>query len=341
VTDPSLLSDIRSEAERIRTDGTLPVGFEDDMRARFDAIAADPGALDTEVARRASRAAQHAGPGRSAPARSVPRRALGKAARVSKRVAGAGRRRMGPRVRSVERLSVEALGRLSESASTEAQVVSDRARRVVAGSLAERGFARASAARAPHGPAAGTAGLTPKALRLGPGGELGDGEVDRLLIERLGPLRGRSVLHAECGDGSLVRRLRALGVEASGSDARRGEGAERRGALEALAHKQKASLGGIVLSGVTDRVTPSSARAMARLASTRLEGTGVVVVLSRNPAPLNLSDPVAADLSSGRSLHPVTWCHLFARLGFEDITVRESDDGSAYAVAATRPRRTS
>lgn len=339
MTDPELSSSIRSEAERIRTDGSLPAGFEADLQERFEKIAADPAALEAEVERRLTAGDQPTKPagasdGQVAPARSIPRRALGKAARVSRRAAGVGRQRLGPKIRTAERRTIEVVGTLGERASTRVQIASDRARRVAAGSLAERGLARTAAARGAPNPRA--TGFLPKSIRFGPTGELGDEDLDRFFMERLEAVGTRRVVHAECGDGSLVRRLQTLGLDASGADARNGEGAGRRGALEALAHEPRASLGGIVLTGVTGRVTSASARALASVAATRLGPAGVVVVMSANPGPLSHSDPIAADLSIGRPLHPVTWCHLLARLGFEDIAVRESRDGSAYVVVATR-----
>ncbi|MGO9560873.1 MAG: hypothetical protein ACLPQS_03850 [Acidimicrobiales bacterium] len=339
MTDPELTSSIRAEAERIRTDGSLPAGFEPDLAARFGEMAADPTALEAEIERGLTEPdrgslASAAGEGQPAHAGSIPRRALGKATRVSRRAASAGRRRMGPKIRTVERRTIEVVGAFGERASTRVQIASDRARRVAVGSLAERGLSRTAAARGAPNPRA--TGYLPKSIRVGPTGELGDDELDRFIVERLEPAGGHRVLHAECGDGALVRRLQALGLDASGADARHGVGRQRRGALEALAHEPVASLGGIVLTGVTGRITSASARALARMAATRLGPAGVVVLTSAHPGPLSHSDPITTDLSIGRSLHPVTWCHLLARLGFEDIEVRESADGSAYVVAATK-----
>jgi hypothetical protein len=50
-------------------------------------------------------------------------------------------------------------------------------------------------------------------------------------------------------------------------------------------------------------------------------------------------DPVAADLAYGRSLHPVTWCHLFARCGLSELAVFEPDvaEPDIFAVCARRP----
>lgn len=327
MTSGELKASIASEAERIRSDGTLPPGFEDQMASTFAAIAADPGALEAEVARQA---AAHGAVGAG---RSLATRAKAKAARLSRAAASSARARVGPSARRLERRGVEAAAGLGERVSVRAQVVVDRARRAAAGTIAERGLARASGADPSL--SRGTVSVVPRALRISPAGELGDAGLDRFLSERLRSVTGR-VLHAECGDGSLVRRLAASGLEATGADPRTGDNKSRRGALEALSATAKGELGAVVLSGVPDNVTPASARALVRLAAESLQGRGALVLLSKSPGPLNEADPVSADLSPGRSLHPVTWCHLLARLGFGDIAVRESTDGSAYAVGALR-----
>lgn len=327
MTDRSLLDEIAAEADRIRTEGSLPVRFEAEMRARFDAIALDPSALADELARREAAAAGSPanGPG------SMRRRAVRTGASFARRVAGGGRRRLGPRLRAVQRKGLETAGRVVERAALEIEVVSDTTRRLSAGTIAERGLQRA---RPLAGMPAASSGA-PRALHLDASGELADSELDSFLGGRMAATRG-PVLHAESGDGSLVTRLRKMGLDAVGVDPGYGEGESRRGALEALARRRPRSLGGLVLSGVTDRMTPLRAQAMCRLAASRLEEGGVVVLLGTNPVPTSASDPIAADLSPGRPLHPVTWCHLLARLGLEEISVRESRDGSAYAVAAKR-----
>ncbi len=322
MSDEDLRWSVVAEAERIRHDGSLPPGFEDELRGIFEELSQDPSALEAELRRAAAPAA--------GPAPSLSRRALSKAGRASRRAAAAGRRRVGPRVRAIERRSIEMASRAGEAAVTETQVATDVARRLTAGTLVERALRRALA-----GVGQDPAAVAVRPLRLQADGRLADTGIDRFLEEQLGS-PGGPVLHLESGDGLLVERLRAEGLDARGADPRHRQGRERRGALEALAETPRESLGGLVLSGVTDRVTPSSARALAQLAATRLAPGARLVLFSANPVPLRQSDPVASDLSPGRPLHPVTWCHLLARLGLEEIVVRESAEGSAYAVAARR-----
>jgi hypothetical protein len=65
----------------------------------------------------------------------------------------------------------------------------------------------------------------------------------------------------------------------------------------------------------------------------------VVVLVSARPEAAAGVDPVAADLAPGRSMHPVTWCHLFARYGLTELAVYEADtsEPDAFAVSAQRP----
>lgn len=322
MTDQSLLGAIGSEAERIRSDGSLPPGFEERLRAVFEEIASDPAGLEAEVAHRGSQS-------QSPASTSV----LAKAARGSRRVAAAAKRRAGPRLRSIERRGVEFALRLAERSATEAEVLGDRGRRLCEGSIGGRSLAKVSGRRALS--RRQQAPLAPS-VRPGPTGELGDDQLDRMMMKRLAAAPPGQVLLAESGDGALLQRLRASGLVTSGSDPRADSGSGRRGALEALARAPKASLSAVVLSRVPDRVTPARARALVRLLSTRLADGGVLVLLSANPASLESSDPVAIDLGPGRSLHAASWCHLLAEAGLEEISVANAVERDGYAVSATK-----
>jgi hypothetical protein len=146
-------------------------------------------------------------------------------------------------------------------------------------------------------------------------------------VERIGRGPGGRVLHVECADGSLVRRMGALGFDAAGADPAAHTGSEtivRAGALERLATERRSSLGGLVLSGFTDAVSPASARAVAHLAAVQLQPSGIVVIVSAHPPRPEDGDPITSDLAVRRPLHPVTWCHLLARYGFGEITVSDA-----------------
>ena len=165
------------------------------------------------------------------------------------------------------------------------------------------------------------------------------------IVERLGRVAGGRVLHVECGDGAFVQRLNEAGFRASGADPAtdmESETISRASGLEHLGAQRRSSLQGVVLSGATERVSPGSARALAHLAATRLRAGGITVLVSPHPDRVDGGDPITSDLAR-RPLHPVTWCHLFARYGFGEITVFDPGpaDGSGaagalYAVAARR-----
>jgi hypothetical protein len=325
----SLADEILSEAERIRRDGSLPLGFEERLSAAFSEIASDPRALEAEVAQRAgqpgarSGSLPSSGPGVLVhPFARAGRRIVARAARRARRLAG-------PALRVAERRSIEATSHALDAGSAAVQVLVDCARRHLAASWPGRNLGRISAG------APGARPSLPRALRADVAGHLGDEGIDQMIEERV---VSSPVLHAESGDGRLVERLRAAGLVVEGADPY-GTGTRRRGALETLARRPACSLGGIVLSGVTDRMTPPRARALARLAASRLAPGGVVVVLSTAPSSAEKADPVAADLGPGRPLHPVTWSHLLTKAGLEQLSVRTSTDGAAYAVAARAPER--
>lgn len=327
MSDPSLLADITAEAERIRRDGTLPPGYEGELRAAFDEIAADPAALEQEAA--ALRAALVA-PG---PPPSRAGRLLGGAARLARRRAGALRHRVGPPLRSLERRAVERAADLGARLGTHTQLLAERGRALPAGSPRAARLWRAVTGESGTGEEL----TTPVSLRISPAGRLGDDALNGFLTARLAEGAPGPLLNVESGDGSLVRRLAGEGREATGCDPRHGEGACRKSALAAVAALAPGSTAAIVLAGGAGRLSGPAARAMARLVADRLAPGGVVVVLSETPGWRAANDPVAADLSGSHPLHAVTWRYLFARAGLGRISSCDSGDGSAFAVAAVRP----
>jgi hypothetical protein len=159
----------------------------------------------------------------------------------------------------------------------------------------------------------------------------------------------RLVLRVECGDGRIVDALAARGLDARGADPRlaaRAAGASKivgAGGLEYLGATPADTLDGLLLTGVVDRLRPGAARALAHLAASRLASGGVVVLVSARPEVAVAIDPVAADLASGRPIHPVTWCHLLARYGLSRLEIFEpdalesdTDEPDLFAVSARR-----
>ena len=160
--------------------------------------------------------------------------------------------------------------------------------------------------------------------------------------------RHGDVVHADCGEGALVSALRRAGVAARGVEPRGGVALR---ALESgcdvtigevaefLARSASASLGGLVLSGVVDRLPlyallPVLARSRQSLA----EGAPLVVVAEQNSAG-GVERPVAHDLGGGRPLHVETWELLLARSGFVDVAPLPGgpDEGRFGITGATPP----
>ena len=355
------ISEIVAEAGRLRGGGRLPAGYEDDLERQFTSVAQDPealgravdaGALSRPQAYRFRRPDGPAQPddrpgerrGLGQMAAGASRRSLRTARGVSRRGATVARRVAGPRLRSLERQTLDQAGRLAEAIATRGQVTADHARRLASSGGSSGRLDRLS----PGGrtlPAATPAAGSPRSAAIGSTEPDGPAAmVADWALERLGRGSGGRVLHVECAEGGLVRRMAAVGYEATGADpaADTSESILRGGALERLGVERRSSLGGLVLSGVTEEVSPASARAIAHLASSRLRPGGVVVIVSAHPRRPSDDDPITSDLTRRRPLHPVTWCHLLARYGFGEITVFDPSGGAGgatgalYAVAGRR-----
>lgn len=327
MTDHAAISGILDDIARAAavTREALPAGFEESLGERFAAIASDPRALEAELD--APGAASGPGPPDASSRRD-------QAARLARRAVRRGRRLAGPRLRALERSSFERLGRAAEGVATRGEVLADKSRRL-----------------AQSRPSLWTR-LAPSARTLAPSRSeptAGDAPDEALVAWALARLDGAGglIAHIECGDGWLLGRLGAPGRNVVGVDpgALRvgappaGANVVRAGALEWLGTKRPGSLGGIVLSGVTERLRPGSARAICQLVASRLEPGGVVVVTSSLPEALVEADPLTTDLRPGRPVHPVTWCHLLARYGIEELSVLdpEAERGRGrYGVAGRR-----
>jgi Methionine biosynthesis protein MetW len=157
-----------------------------------------------------------------------------------------------------------------------------------------------------------------------------------IVSQALTGLEGR-VLHAECGDGTLLTRLVADGRDAYGVEpterlamaaAQAGLDVRADDALTHLRAVPDAALAGLVLSGAVDCLPLGSVLELADLAAAKLGAAGVLAVISVGPAAWARSlDPVLADLSPGRPLHPETWTHLLAARGFACATVHSGPTG--------------
>jgi hypothetical protein len=153
------------------------------------------------------------------------------------------------------------------------------------------------------------------------------------------------VVHADCGEGALLRALAQRDVAGRGVEPRGGVAlrALERGydvtiseAHEFLQQCGAASLGGIVLSGVVDRVAlPALLPLLARCRESLAAGAPLLVVAepvaAGGKAQAMTSDFVAAPL------HVQTWELLLARSGFVDVAPLSggADDGRFAVTAAT------
>jgi len=131
---------------------------------------------------------------------------------------------------------------------------------------------------------------------------------------------------ADCGNGSLVEALTAAGVDAYGVDPAEVviESAVERGldvrAESALGHLDvvaDGALSGLVLSGSVQWLHPNERDRLVRLAASRLDVDGVLVLHSATPETWAAgTSHVLSDLAPGRPLHAETWSHLLAGQGF-------------------------
>ncbi|MHB8287708.1 MAG: methionine biosynthesis protein MetW [Acidimicrobiales bacterium] len=154
-----------------------------------------------------------------------------------------------------------------------------------------------------------------------------------VVIERFAELRG-SVLHAECGDGSLASLLIASGhdvvgaeprVEAAYSAMRRGVKVALREASEHLASLDEASLAAVVLSGSIDRTGTTGQLHLLELALRVLDRGGLASIVVTEPALFGSShlEPVLRELLEWNPKSPSTWTTMMRHVGFVDIEVIE------------------
>jgi hypothetical protein len=330
--NPEVAAEIEAQARQARESGLVPAGFEDELNRRFEeAAVASLAAAGSGQADGASAHANRSVAGLAGPAALVQR------ARKAKANV---RRRFGPLLRRVERRAAIGVTRMGEQASIQLHVTADHLERSTARSSLAACLLRAVR---PSEPVAARAGMPRPAIE----GPVLEWAVDRLRTAV--PGEGREtpglVLHTECGDGRVVEVLAARGFLVRGADpnwATRPNGDTAivaAGALEFLGTTIGETFDGLLLTGIVDRLRPGAAQVLAQLAARCLTPGGVVVLVSERPEVAAGVDPVAADLAPGRSLHPVTWCHLLARYGLIELAVYEADtnEPDVFAVSAQRP----
>jgi hypothetical protein len=138
---------------------------------------------------------------------------------------------------------------------------------------------------------------------------------------------GGAIVHADCGEGALLDALAgctaAQGVEPRGAVALRalegGRSVTICEASEYLADRDAGSLGGIVLSGVVDRLPLHALLPLLAQCHRTLAHGAPLVVVSELAGPGETREPPAAELIDGRPLHAATWQLLLDRSGFVEV----------------------
>jgi hypothetical protein len=144
-------------------------------------------------------------------------------------------------------------------------------------------------------------------------------------VAALSGVKGR-VLHAECGNGSLLDALIAGGVDAYGVDPNEliievaidhGLDVRAESVLDHLAVVAEEALSGLVLTGSIQWLHPNQRDRLMTLATSRLAVDGVLVIHSATPESWMVeTSHLISDLAPGRPLHAETWSHLLADHGF-------------------------
>jgi len=109
---------------------------------------------------------------------------------------------------------------------------------------------------------------------------------------------------------------------------------------EHLAGRPDASLGGVVLSGVVDRLALHELLSLVARCRRSLGLGAPIVVVSEPPRAVERWEPAATELVSGRPLHEATWELLLERAGFVEVAPLHAGPGVAdgrFALSATTP----
>lgn len=157
------------------------------------------------------------------------------------------------------------------------------------------------------------------------------------VVDVLSEVRGR-VVHARCGEGALVRSLKAANVDAYGIDAApEAISVANTGLLDLRVTDERAhlrelpsgALHAIILSGCTETLARGAQKELIELSAAALARGGTLVLVSATPAAwLQRHDPIERDLSPGSPLHAETWEFLLKEYGFSEVKTTFSDTTS-------------
>jgi hypothetical protein len=147
---------------------------------------------------------------------------------------------------------------------------------------------------------------------------------------------GGQVVHADCGEGALVRALAAAGAPAHGVEPRGGVALR---ALESgcdvtisevgeyVAQRAASSLGGLVLSGVVDRLALHAIVPLLADCRRALAPGAPIVAVSEPLGSVGDTAPTSQDMVDRAALHLETWELLLDRSGFVDVAALPDGTG--------------
>ena len=156
------------------------------------------------------------------------------------------------------------------------------------------------------------------------------------------------LVHADCGEGDLLGALTGRGAVAHGVEPRgalalraleHGHTVTIAEASEYLAGLPAGSLGGIVLSGVVDRLPLHALLFLLAQCRRTLGREAPLVVVAEPAAATGAWEAPALDLVQGRPLHEATWELLLDRAGFVEVAPLDADAGNdrRFALAGVTP----
>jgi hypothetical protein len=184
---------------------------------------------------------------------------------------------------------------------------------------------------------------------LAPAREL-DGWVDPITALVLGRAPAGEVLHADCGEGALVRALTAAGAPAYGIEPRGvvalralevGSAVTISEVAEHMAQRagDDGSLGGVVLSGVVDRLPLHAIVPLLADCRRALASGAPIVIVSEPLATAGTGTITSQDMVDRAALHLETWDLLLDRSGFVDVTPLPAGTGGdeRFGISASTP----
>ncbi len=159
---------------------------------------------------------------------------------------------------------------------------------------------------------------------------------------------GGDIVHADCGEGTLLDALVSRGAVAHGVEPRgavalraleRGCSVTIAEAEEHLSGRRDGELGGIVLSGLVDRLPLHELLPLLTTCRRTLGHDAPLVVVSESATRAGSKDATASDLLEGHSLHEATWELLLRRIGFVGVAPLggPEEEKQRIALAATTP----